>query len=106
MTDNRSAAHFFQTKAIPLTLWNACDYVLHSCFHVMHVAVTQNSAVDCLSRFDMNRKERVELKIREDITFSPIQVNLQSTDVADEKIVFFLPEETTEIEEEILLQKE
>ena len=36
----------------------------------------------------------------------PIQVNLQSTGVADEEQLFFLPEETIETEEEILLQKE
>ena len=72
----------------------------------MHVAGTQNTAADFLSRIDLNPKERVELKIREDITIRPIQVNLQSTDVADEEQLFFLPDETSETEEEILLQKE
>ena len=28
LTDNKSVALFFQTKAIPPALWNACDYVL------------------------------------------------------------------------------
>ena len=72
----------------------------------MHVAGTQNTAADFLSRIDLNPKEKVELKIRNDITIQPIQVNLQSTDVADEEQLFFLPEETIETEEEILLQKE
>ena len=73
----------------------------------MHVAGTQNIAADFLSRIDLNPKEeRVELKIRNDITTRPIQVNLQSTDVADEEQLFFFPEETIETEEEILLQKE
>ena len=72
----------------------------------MHVAGTQNTAANFLSRIDLNPKERVELKIREDITIRPIQVNLQSTDVADEEQLFFLPDETIETEEEILLQKE
>ena len=106
MTDNRSVTRFFQTKAIPPTLWNACDYVLQFNFHIMHVAGTQNTAADFLSRIDLNPKERVELKIREDITIRPIQVNLQSTDVADEEQLFFLSDETIETEEEILLQKE
>ena len=105
MTDNRSVTRFFQTKAIPPTLWNACDYVLRFNFHIMHVAGTQNTAADFLSRIDLNPKERVELKIQNDITIQPIQVNLQSTDVADEEQLFFLPEETIETEEEILLQK-
>ena len=106
MTDNRSVTRFFQTKAIPHTLWNACDYVLQFSFHIMHVAGTQNTAADFLSRIDLNPKEKVELKIRNDITIQPIQVNLQSTDVADEEQLFFLPGETIETEEEILLQKE
>ena len=106
MTDNRSVTRFFQTKAIPPTLWNACDYVLQFNFHIMHVAGTQNTAADFLSRIELTPKERVELKIREDITIRPIQVNLQSTDVADEEQIFFLPDETIETEEEIFLQKE
>ena len=54
----------------------------------------------------LNPKERVELKLRDDITFRPIQVNLQSTDVTGEEELFFLTEETIQSEEEILLQKE
>ena len=71
----------------------------------MHVAVTQNTAANFLSRIDLNPKERVKLKIRNDITIRPLQVNLQSTDVADKEQFFFLPEEVIETEE-ILLQKE
>ena len=72
----------------------------------MHVAGTQNTATDFLSRIDLNPKGKVELKIRNDITILPIQVNLQSTDFADEEQLFFLPEKTIGTEEEILLQKE
>ena len=54
----------------------------------MHVAVTQNTAADFLSRIDLNPKKRVDVKIRDDITIRPIQVNLQSTDVADEEQLF------------------
>ena len=106
MTENRSATRIFQTKAIPPTLWNACDYVLQFNFHIMHVAGTQNTAAEFLSRIDLNPKEKIELKIRNDITIRPIQVNLQSKDIADEEQLFFLSDETIEIEEEILLQKE
>ena len=60
----------------------------------MHVAGTQNTAAYFLSRIHLNPKERVELKIRNEITIQPIQVNLQSTDVADEEQLFFLPDET------------
>ena len=72
----------------------------------MHVAGTQNTAADFLSRIDLNPKERIELKLRNDITIRLIQINLQSTDVADEEQLFFLPEKTIQTEEEILLQKE
>ena len=72
----------------------------------MHVAGTQNTATDFLSRIDLNPKERIELKLRDDITIRPIQINLQSTDVADEEQLFFLPEETIQTKEEILPQKE
>ena len=106
MTDNRSVTRFFRTKAIPPTLWNACDYVLQFNFHTMHVAGAQNTAADFLSRIELIPKERIELKIREDITIRPIQVNLQSIDVVDEEQLFFLPDETIETEEEILRQKE
>ena len=106
MTDNRSVTRFFQTEAILLTLWNACEYELQFNVHIMHVAGTQNTAADFLSTNDLNPKEGVELKIRNDITIRPIQVILQSTDVADEEQLFFSPEETIETEEEILLQKE
>ena len=102
----KTVTRFFQTKAIPPTLWNACDNVLQFNLHIMHVAGTQNTAVDFLSRIDLNPKERIELKLRDDITVRPIQVNLQSADVADEEQFFFLPDETTENEEEILLQEE
>ena len=69
----------------------------------MHVSETQNTAADFLSRIDLNPKDRVELKIKDDITIRPIQVNLQSKDVADEEQLFVLPDETIETEEEILM---
>ena len=97
---------FCQTKVTPPTLWSAGNYVLQFNFHIMHVARTQTTAANFLSRIDLNPKERVELKLREDITIRPIQVNLQSTDVAIEEQLFFLPEETIQTEEKFLLQKE
>ena len=106
MTNNRSVTRFIQTEAISPRLWNACDCVLQFNFHIMHVAGTQNTAADFLLRIDLNTKERVELKLRDDITIRPIQVNLQSRDVADEELLYFLQVETTQTEEEILLQKE
>ena len=58
MSDNRSVTRIFQTNAIALTLWNACDYVLHFIFHIMQVAGTQDTAADFLSRIDLNSKDQ------------------------------------------------
>ena len=38
LTDNKSITRFFQTKAIPPSLWNACDYVLQFNFKIAHNA--------------------------------------------------------------------
>ena len=38
LTDNKSVTRFFQTKASPLSLWNACDYVLQFNFKIAHIA--------------------------------------------------------------------
>ena len=105
MTDNRSVTRFCQTKAIPPTLWNACDYVLQFNFRITHVAGTLNTAADFLSRFELTPK-KIELTIREDIQTLPIQINMQSTNVAEEKQQFFLPDETIETDEEILSRKQ
>ena len=52
LTGNKSVTRFFQTKAIPPALWNACDYVLHFNFKVAHIAGSVNTAADFLSRFE------------------------------------------------------
>ena len=44
LTDNKSVTRFFQTKAIPPFLWNACDYVLQFNFEIAHFAVSVNTA--------------------------------------------------------------
>ena len=59
MTDNRSVTGFFQTKAIPPTLRNACDYVLQFNFRITHVAGTLNTAADFLSRLELTPKEKL-----------------------------------------------
>ena len=105
LTDNRSVTRFFQTKTTPPALWNACDYVLQFKFRIMHVVGSQNTAADFLSRLELTPKERIQLKLRDDIITAPIEVNLQSTDVADEEQLFFLPDEEEESEQEIFARK-
>ena len=71
----------------------------------MHVAGSQNTAANFLSRLELTPKEKVQLKLRDDIITTPIEVNLQSTDVADEEQLFFLPDEEEESEQEVFARK-
>ena len=49
LTDNKSVTRFFQTKAIPTSLWNASDYVLQFNFKTAHIAGSVNTAADLIS---------------------------------------------------------
>ena len=88
LTDNKSVTRFFQTKAIPPSLWNACDYVLQFNFKIAHIAGSVNTAADFLSRLELKVTERIRLKIREDVQTTPIEVTTSSSDVADEEHFF------------------
>ena len=83
----------FQTKTTPPALLTACDYVLQFKFRMMHVACSQNTASVFLSRLEVTPKKIVQLKLRDDILTSPIDVNLQPSDAEGEEQLFFLPNE-------------
>ena len=85
LTDNKSVTRFFQTKAIPPSLWNACDYVMQFNLNIAHIAGSVNTAADLLSRIELKVTERIGLKIREDVQTTPIEVTTSSSDVADEE---------------------
>ena len=105
--DNKSFTRFFQTKAIPPSLWNACDYVLHFNFKIAHIAGSVNTAADFLSRLELKVTEKIHLKIREDVQTTPIEVSISSSDIADEEQFFFTqPESQDGTEEQILQRKE
>ena len=107
LTDNKSVTRFFQTKAIPPTLWNACDYVQQFNFEIAHIAGSVNTAVDFLSRLELKVTENIRLKIREDVQTTPIEVTTSSSDVADEEQFFFThTDDQDETEEQILQRKE
>ena len=107
LTDNKSVTPFFQTKAIPPSLWNACDYVLLFNFKIAHIAGSVNTAADFHSRLDLQVTEKIHLKIREDVQTTPIEVSTSSSDVADEEQFFFTqPDSQDETEEQILQRKE
>ena len=88
LTVNESVTRFFQTKEIPPSLWNACDYVLQFNFKIAHIAGSVNIAADFLSRLQLKVTERIRLKIREDVQTTPIDVTTTSSDVADEEQFF------------------
>ena len=107
LTDNKSVTRFFQTKAIPPSLCNACDYVLQFNFKIAHIAGSVNTAADFLSRLELKFTEKIHLKIREDIQTTPIEVSTSSSDVADEEQFFFTqPDSQVETEEQIIQRKE
>ena len=89
LTDYKSVTRFFQTKAIPPALWNACDYVLQFNFKIAHIGGSVNTAADFLSRLELKVTEKLRLKIREDIQTTLIAVTTSSSDVADEEQFFF-----------------
>ena len=92
-TDNRCVTHFCQTKIIPPTLWTASDYVLQDNFVIAHVAGAMNTVADFLSRVEINTTGKLEMNIRTDVTTQAIEVNIQSTGVAEEETLYLLPEE-------------
>ena len=72
----------------------------------MHIERSQNTAADFFSRLELTHKEKVQIKLlRDNIPTSPIEVNLQSSDVADEEQLFFLPDEEEESEKETFAGK-
>ena len=105
LTDNKSVTRFFHTKAILPSLWNACDYVLQFNFKTAHVAGSVNTTADFLSRLELKVKEKIRLKIREDVQTSPIEVTTSSSDVADEEQFFFAQADGEDETEELTLER-
>ena len=99
MTDSKSVTRFFQTKMIPPPLWNACDFVLQINFTIAHIPGKMNIAAEFLSRLETDPNEKTILRIREDIPTKPIQVNIESTGIAQEEKVFFEPTDQRETKE-------
>ena len=107
LTDNKSVTRFFQTKALPPALWNACDYVLQFNFKIAHIVGSINTAADFLFRIKLKVTEKIRLKIREDIHTTPVEVTTSSSDVAEEEQIFFTHAgDAKESGEQILERKE
>ena len=103
--DNKSVTRFFQTKAIPTSLWNACDYVLQLNFKIAQIAGSVNTEAGFLSRLELKVTERSRLKIMEDVQTTPIEVTTSSSDVADEEQFFFTQTDDQDETEKQTLQR-
>ena len=88
MTDSKSVTRFFQTKMIPPPLWNSCDFVMQFNFTIAHIPGKMNTAADFLSRLEMDPTEKKTLKVREYIPTKSIEMNIESTGIAQEEPVF------------------
>ena len=104
LTDNKSVTRFFQTKIIPPTLWNACDYLIQFNFTIAHIPGKNSTAADYLSRLEICPKEKLILRIREDMSTMPIELNVQSAGVTEEDHIYFTDEDE-ETEEQIRQRK-
>ena len=96
---------FFQTKIIPPILWNACDYVIQFNFVIAHIPGAQNTAADYLSRLEADPKDKLVMKIREDVQTLPIEINVQSAGVSQEEQIFYTNDDD-ETEEQYWARKE
>ena len=105
LTDNKAVTRFFQTKIIPPALWNACDYVIQVNFVIAHIPGAQNTAADYLSRLEADPKDKLVMKIREDVQTIPIEINVQSAGVSQEEQIFYTNDDD-ETEEHYWARKE
>ena len=105
LTDNKPVTRFFQTKAIPPSIRNPCDYVLQFNLKIAHITGSVNTAADFLSRLELRVTETIHLKIREDVQTTPIEVSTSSSDVADEEQLFFTQTDGQDKTEEQILQR-
>ena len=101
LTDNKSVTRIFQTKIIPPTLWNACDNVIQFNFTIAHIPGKNKTAADYLSRLEISPREKLILRIREDIPTTPIELHVQSDGVPQEERIFYT-EDDDETEEQTL----
>ena len=107
LTDNKSLTRFFQTKAIPPALWNACVYVLQFNFKITHLAGSVKTAADFLSRLKLKVTEKIRLKIRDYVHTTAIEVTTSSSDVADGGQFFIThADDSNESEKQTLERKE
>ena len=58
-----------------------------------HIPGTQNTAADYLSRLEADPKDKLVMKIREDVQTLPIEINVQSSRVSQEEQILYTNDE-------------
>ena len=107
LTGNKSFTRFLQTKAIPPSLWNACNFVLQFNFEIAHNTGLVNTAADVLSLLELKVKEKIHLKILDYLQTTHIEVITSSSDVAnEEQLLFAQADGEDETEKHTLERKE
>ena len=92
--DNKAVTQFFQTKIVPPALWNTCDYGNQFNFVIEQIpGGAQNTVADYLSRLELDPKDKLVMKIREDVQTLPIDINVQSARVSQEEQIFYTTDE-------------
>ena len=105
-SDRQQICHtFFQTKANPPALWNACDYVLQFNFKIAQIAVSVNTSNDILSRLELKVTDKIHLKSREDIQTIPIEATTSCSDVSVEGQFYLTQAENNYESEEQTLER-
>ena len=74
---------------IPPPSWNKRNFLLVFNFTIAHIPGKMNTAADILSRLESDAKERTILKIIEDVPAQTIEINIESTVMAQNQPVFF-----------------
>ena len=81
-------AIFLNENSTP-ALWNACDYVIQVNFVKTHNPGAQNTAADYLSHQELDPKDKLAMKIREDVQTLPIEINDQARSVTGRPNVLY-----------------
>ena len=79
-------------------------YVIRFDFVIAHIPGAQNTAADYLSCLESDLKDKLLMKIREDVQTLPIEINVQSAGVSQKEI--FHTNDNDETEEQFWARKE
>ena len=74
LTDNKSLTKFFQSKAIPPSLWNFLDRTLSFNLVIAHIPGRANYAADFLSRVQIDPSQTIQLKLTDPIPVKETEI--------------------------------